>query len=240
MNVSLRRLDLALICLCFGSSVAVCPGGAAHAQGPSAGGAPTRTASAQEASEQERAVEALLGLGIETATPVSTYAALGEPGTRALIAIFERDTAPRHIRLRALGALSALETPTALDYLASLLVEAGGSASEQKMQRLGNLHPQRSTTVLRRTLRGLERHPARVPAADVMPYLAHRDAAVRLSAVRLLAQKPDREVTQALHAQRDRERSGAVRQALTSALKDRSAPPAAPRQDAPESGSQPR
>jgi hypothetical protein len=223
-------LDLALICFLMGVSAPVFRA----AFGSTAVLAQTR----EEAppSEEEQRVEALLGAGIETSTPVSAYAALGESGTRALIAIFERETAPRHVRLRALSALAGLENDTATDYLATLLE----ARDERQLSRLGSLHPKRSASVLRRTLRGLERRHKRVATTDVMPYLTHRDAAVRLAAVRLLARKPENAVTLALNAQRDRERVGQVQKALALALKGRSAPPAAPRQDAPKNGSQPR
>lgn len=230
VSVSLRRLDLAVVCLCIGASLPVFgspfPGRTAQAQAPQQ----------NPPSETERQVEALLGLGVETSTPASAYVALGEPGTLALIAIFERETAPRHIRLRALSALAALENDTAANYLTTLLE----ARDERKLEHLGSLHPKRSTSVLRRTLRGLERSHARISTSDLMPYLTHRDAAVRLAAVRLLARKRESAVTLALQAQRERERSQDVVKALALALKDRSAPPAAPRQDAPRSGSPPR
>lgn len=227
VSVNVRRLDLALICLCIAVALPVCEAlfgaSSSHAQAP-------------QKSVEERQVEALLALGVETSTPVSAYAALGEPGTRALIAIFEREAAPRHIRLRALSALSALDDEIAAKYLVSLLE----ARDEKRMQALGSLHPKRSTSVLRRTLRGLERSHARVAATDVMPYLTHRDASVRLAAVRLLARKSDSAVTSALQTQRDRERSRQVLEALGVALKDRSAPLATPPQAVPRSGSRPR
>ncbi|MFT3923621.1 MAG: hypothetical protein QM778_13910 [Myxococcales bacterium] len=184
----------------------------------------------------ESQIREMLAMGVESSLPPAAYAALGASGTRALISVFERTDAPRHVRLRALGVLSALDDERASEYLARL-VELRSSA---QMEGLGNLHPLRSPSVLRRALQGLTRHPGKVDASRVMPHLAHRDATVRAAAVRLLASKPEPSVTRALMGQRERERSREVLGALEIALKDRSALPASPPPDAPGSGSPPR
>ena len=193
---------------------------------------------AADPTEVERQVETLLGLGVETSIPVDAYAALGESGTRALISIFERESTPRHVRLRALSALAGLSSRDdahATRYLLALL-----SAREDRMTTLGELHPARSTAVLRRTLRGLGPHAQKIASTNLVRFLAHRDARIRASAVRLLARKDEPGVTAALWAQRERERSREVLEALGDALKDRSAPPAVPRPDARGNGSPPR
>jgi HEAT repeat protein len=232
VSANVRRLNLVAICLCAGTVLSTASTSWAQAR---AQRSPAARHVATEPSPEEQQVEALLGLGVETSTPVSAYAALGDAGTRALIAIFERETAARHVRLRALSTLGALESDIATRYLLTLL-EARDATH---LAFLGSLHPMRSASVLRRTLHGLERHHEQVAMADLMPYLAHRDPSVRTATVRLLARKPGAEITEALLARRTREPSSEVVKALTLALKDRSAPPASPRPDGPRSDSRP-
>lgn len=178
----------------------------------------------------------MLAMGVETSVPASAYAALGDEGTRALIAIFERTSAPKHVRLRALAALAELNDERAARYLVRL-VEARDAAH---MAALGELHPARSAGVLRRAMRGLAGRPGLLRSASVLPYLTHRDASIRAAAVRLLAHHPEPAVTAALRARLQSESARAVREALANALRDRSAPPASPPPDAPRTGSPPR
>ncbi len=201
-------------------------------------GRPPSAGRGTRANEVEQQVETLLGLGVETSVPVDAYAALGEAGTRALISIFGRGASPRHIRLRALSALARLSSrgdAQAARYLLTLV-----SAREDRMTTLGELHPARSAVVLRRTLRGLGPHAQKISSPNLLRYLTHRDARVRAATVRLLARKDEPEVTTALRAQRERELSREVLEALGEALRDRSALPAAPRPAARENGSPPR
>jgi hypothetical protein len=222
--------------------------GAATAHAQSTQGQTTRAP--VDASSVAGQVDVLLGLGIESSTPARAYAALGEPGTRALISAFERESAPRYIRLRALSALSALaaqDDELATRYLLTLL----SAQDKERKTHLGSLAPARSGLVMRRTLRGLERHHRRVSAADVVPYLSHPDAGVRAAAVRLLARKEEPGVADMLRARGREERSREVLTALAEAgvtprepdaeaVKDRSAPPVTPRPDARGSDSPPR
>lgn len=196
--------------------------------------APPRV-SASEAQQREidAQVWTWLAAGVESHVPMTRFAELGEPGTKALIAIFEREDAPRYVRLRALSALAAVGSPSARAYLEALVRSA-----QTKSARLGALHPSRSPTVLRRALHGLS--DGEVSFDAIEPCLKHKDPAVRAAAVRALSRGQTPKVKRALEAQLAVERSQAVKRALLEALTDRSAPPAAPPRAAPKTDSPPR
>ncbi len=186
-------------------------------------------------------MSALLAQGVERPLPASHFEALGEPGVRALIATFEDEEAPRHVRLRALSVLGALPQPSAHSYLLALAQQSqAGKTSPQTKARLGALHPARSTVTLRRLLEALARKASSENTLVAQEHLGHPDAQVRKQAVRLLAQDPSESATRVLYERVEKESSSAVRKELMGALKDRSAPRAAPPQSAPKSDSPPR
>src|SRR5690606_35754030 len=165
---------------------------------------PPEAATLQEAHDDvEARVWAWLSAGVESHVSHARFAELGEAGTQALIAIFEREDAPRYVRLRALSALSAMKDREARAYLEALVV----AAVQTKSARLGTLHPARSTTVLRRALTALAEQDAAVSMDAVGPCLKHRDPAVRRAAVRVLSKHRTKAIRRALEAQLAEERS---------------------------------
>jgi hypothetical protein len=183
--------------------------------------------------------EALLGAGIDAAVPVEAFAALGPDVVPALIAIFERDGAPRHIRLRALGVLAALDDARAAARLEALVRDAAGAPASERFEHTG--------LVLRRALDGLRaRAQGSLRVAQLAPLLEHRDPHVRTRVVELLARQPAARAS--LEARLPREASASVQAALRSALAEldgapltgRSARRPAPRLVRPESVPRPR
>jgi len=176
-----------------------------------------------------RQVESTLSAGVEPREASHAIVALGEPGERALVRVFERDEAARYVRLRALALLGAFRTESAARYLEGLV-----KASQHEDDTLGALHPARSPLVLRRALDGLSASAAqlgaRLDTKAVTSCLAHPDAHVRKSAADLLAKLDGRpEVDRALVQRLEREPSKMVRGTLGRAITDRSARRAAPR-----------
>lgn len=167
-------------------------------------------------------VEALLAAGAEPSEQRSVIVAMGAPGEQALMRVFERDEAPRYVRLRALSVLQSFRTESAARYFEALV-----RASAQDEPRLGALHPARSPMVLRRALQGLlETAQALQPPLAPEPVsacLAHGDPHVRKLAARLLATLDGAEVDRMLNARLARERSLMVRGTLQQQLASRSA-----------------
>jgi HEAT repeat protein len=180
-------------------------------------------------------VERWLSAGVEASVAPAHFVALGEPGTLALIAIFERDDAPRYVRLRALSMLGAMQDVRARAYLRALIRDQAAPDAQ-----LHALHPARSSTALRRALSALAQHDGELPADEVAPCLAHRDPAVRQAAVRVLAGLNSPDAARALRARAEKEPSLPVKRAIQKALTDRSAPPAAPLRADPKTDSPPR
>lgn len=205
---------------------------------------PTLRAGADDATLAKR-VEALLSAGVEPSAADATIVALGEPGELALRSVFEREGAPRFVRLRALGVLASFETESTAHYFQAL-VQAAAAPTE----RLGALHPARSPLVLRRALEGLlptarlllaasPARPSERSALDVdavMRCLSHEDPHVRRVAAQLLASLPsegksldahdptrEQRIDQALGSQLMRERSRMVRSSVEHAITSRSA-----------------
>ena len=188
---------------------------------------PPLTSRADEALNQR--VEALLTAGIETEAQHASIASLGAGAQQALMQVFEREAAPRYVRLRALSALATFGTSTGARYFERLV----RAAERRDDSWLGPLHPARSPLVLRRALEGLlETARTVVPALDAAPIsacLAHPDAHVRDRAARLLELLDDPSAGQALIMHLTRERSPMVRGRLQQAITSRSARRVAPR-----------
>ena len=174
-------------------------------------------------------IEALLTAGIEPNEQHASIAALGPAAEQALLQVFEREQAPRYVRLRALSALPSFHTASAARYLERLV----RAAPQRDDPWLGALHPARSPLVLRRALEGLidtasTLQPA-LAAEPVSACLAHADAHVRERAARLLETLDGRGVDQALTQHLARERSLMVRGRLQQSITSRSARRPAPR-----------
>jgi hypothetical protein len=213
-TVALRARLAFLACLVGGLALP------ARADAAPTHGDPAGQASATELADR---VQEMLAAGIETSAPSVAFADMGAAGTRALISVYERPDAPRHVRLRALAALGGLHDPVAVDYLLGLLAMAGSDASRPVS--LGELHPARSPAALHRVLAGLVHAKVAVSAELARPCLEHRDPVVRAEAVRLLAFNRRADVGRLFEEQRKIEGSPRVQRALDQALKDRSVRP---------------
>ena len=169
-------------------------------------------------------VQTLLSQGVEPGNAQATIVALGDDGERALEGVFERESAPRYVRLRALNVLATLASPASVHYLDALV-----RAAQAPDERLGELHPARSPLVLRRALEGLAN--ARLDLTSVVACLAHMDPQVRRAAANLLAsyqpatQDPtsDARIAAALSALQTHESSRMVRVSVERALSARAA-----------------
>lgn len=173
-------------------------------------------------------LEQLLAAGIEANGAHAAIVAYGDAGERALIEVFERETAPVYVRLRALGVLQSFATELSARYFLSLV-----EAAAQPNARLGELHPARSALVLRRALEGLlPTAKLLTPAPELAPItlcLTNDDAHVRRAASELLATLDDARVEPVLTKQLDQERSRMVRASLNAALAIRATLRGAPR-----------
>jgi hypothetical protein len=207
------------------------------AQDASGGAAAKAVHGAGEAGAHEQAavelalansVESWLGAGYEASGVEQKIAALGDSGERALRAVFERETAQRYVRLRALSALQTFETESTALYFAALVL-----AARVPDRSLGELHPARSAAVLRRALEGLRGTApllgARLDRDALTACLLHADAHVRKVATEVLATLEGSDVDRTLDRQLATERSRMVRGSVSRALTSRSARSPAPR-----------
>lgn len=162
-------------------------------------------------------VESWLAAGIESTGAHAKILALGDRGERALVNVFEREAAPRYVRLRALSELGSFGTEASARYLLSLVNRARTPDAS-----LGDLHPARSALALRRALDGLVETARllrdRQPLDDVSWCLSHPDAHVRRMASEVLATLDDSASQQALQKHLPNERSRMVRGSVTRAL----------------------
>jgi len=167
-------------------------------------------------------VESWLAAGIEASGAHDKILALGDRGERALVSVFEREAAPRYVRLRALSELGSFGTEASAVYLLSLVHRARTPDGS-----LGDLHPSRSSLALRRALEGLVETARllseRQPLDDVSWCLSHPDAHVRRVASDVLATLDDSASQQALQKHLPSERSRMVRGSVTRALTMRAA-----------------
>ena len=174
-------------------------------------------------------LEQLFAAGIEASSAHGVALSLGSAGERALIELFERTSAARYVRLRALIALLDFESSASARYFERLVA----AAHAPKDGWLGELHPARSSLVLRRALEGLRQNAhllEKPPALDpIARSAAHADAHVRRAASGVLAVLGDRRATAVLSARLESERSRMVRASLERALTSRSARQTAPR-----------
>jgi hypothetical protein len=175
-----------------------------------------------EADELTIQVESWLSAGIESSGAHDKIVALGDRGERALQGVFEREAAPRYVRLRALSELGSFGTEASALYLLGLVHRARTPDAS-----LGDLHPARSALALRRALEGLV-ETARLlsagqPLDDVSWCLSHPDAHVRRVASDVLATLDDDASQQALQKHLPSERSRMVRGSVTRALAVRAA-----------------
>lgn len=218
--------------------LSVAPTAAVHADAQM--DAPRPPSAMSDPAEIDRWVEATLTAGIEPSGASTAIVALGEPGERALVRVFERASTPQYVRLRALSALGGFRTESAARYFEQLLRSARTPANGP--DRALSL---RSPLVLRRALEGLgasgKPFAERLDRSVVSAYLDHPDAHVRRVAAEVLAALGGgAEVDRALEKRLSRERSPMVRAHLEQALTDRSARPRAPRSAGPGTGSRPR
>ena len=196
---------------------------------------------AQATDSQLRAqVLALLTAGVEPGGAHERIAVLGEPGERALRGVFEDQSVPRFVRLRALAVLASFKTAATAHYFEALVqaartVDARPATGEPKQTAaLGDLHPARSALVLRRALDVLrELAPLLGPKPDteaVTACLSHPDAHVRKAAAALLATLGGpAQIDRALAERLTHERSRMVRTSVEHALTSRSARSTDPR-----------
>ncbi|MDB4991289.1 MAG: hypothetical protein JWN04_6467 [Myxococcaceae bacterium] len=174
-------------------------------------------------------VEALLAAGVEPGAAHATVAALGAEGARALERVFEHQAAPRYVRLRALSVLASFESSEVARYFEALI-----EAAQTPTASLDELHPARSSLVLRRALEALRPLAGlldREPALEaVTRCLTNRDPHVRRAAAELLATlAPSSTIDRALGVQLASEPSRMVHSSLERALTSRSARSQAPR-----------
>jgi hypothetical protein len=202
----------------------------AHAQEPPSSAPPRERAAPASASplsahdvELTIQVESWLTAGIETSGAHDKILALGDRGERALVGVFEREAAPRYVRLRALSELGSFGTEASALYLLWLVHRARTPDTW-----LGDLHPSRSPLALRRALEGLVETAhllgAHQPLDDVSWCLSHPDAHVRRVASNVLATLDDSASRDALQKHLASERSRMVRSSVTRALAVRAAP----------------
>ncbi len=205
------------------------------------GGLSWTSARAQPVKAEEPAVEArareLLASGVEQSVTPQMLAKLGPALPDALLAIFERPSEARYVRLRALGLLAHYQQTRVMQLFARLLHDGLEAAPVDVAD---PLHPSRSTLVVRRAIAGLStetaaRHVARIEL-DLTRALQHRDAQVRRAAVLALQRFDRKTAREALALQRTRETSPLVLKVLT----DRSARSPSPLPSAPKSATPPR
>jgi len=193
----------------------------AHAQADLGTGASMPRASSAELAIQ---VESWLSAGIEGSAAHGKIVALGDAGESALQSVFEREAAPRYVRLRALSELGSFGTEASALYLAALVHRA-----QKPDAALGDLHPGRSALALRRALEGLVETGRllgrQLPVDDVVWCLGHPDAHVRRVASDVLATLDGSAAQQALQKHLPTERSRMVRGSVTRALSVRAAQP---------------
>lgn len=138
-------------------------------------------------------------------------AGLGEDSANALIAIFEDESEPRHVRLRALFALTEIEGASARDFFSRLLSrdKAAGAARDP-------LDPRRSLVVLRRALEGLAHAaPDDGSVTLIAPFVAHRDGRIRAAAARALVHVGSPKAREVARARMPNESSKHVRAQLS-------------------------
>jgi hypothetical protein len=193
----------------------------AHAQAGLGAGASMPRASSTELAIQ---VESWLSAGVEGSAAHEKIAALGDAGELALQSVFEREAAPRYVRLRALSELGSFGTEASALYLAALVHRA-----QKPDASLGDLHPGRSALALRRALEGLietgRSLGPQLPVDDVAWCLQHPDAHVRRVASDVLATLDGSAAQHALQKHLPTERSRMVRGSVTRALSVRAAQP---------------
>ena len=189
-------------------------------------------ATAQPRDIEQRARE-LLSAGVEQSATPQQLAKLGPELGAALVAIFERTSEARFVRLRALSMLRFDTSARATQLFARLLHEGIAPAATLASD---PLHASRSTLVLRRAIDGLADRKVPEIEIDLTKALGHRDPQIRRAAVLALRDHPADFVQRSLATQRARETSPLVRQAFT----DRSVQSPSPRSNGRESATPPR
>lgn len=189
-----------------------------------------------QSDDLESRVRVYLASGVEQSVTPQTLARLGPALPDALLAIFERTSEPRYVRLRALSMLAQLQHSRVKQLFVRLLHEGVQPVPTQASDAL---HPSRSALVLRRVIESVSGdadHKLAPLEADLTRALQHHNAQVRRAAVQALQQLTGARVRQTLAAQLARETSPLVRRALT----DRSVRSQAPRPIVPKSATPPR
>ncbi len=188
----------------------------------------------------------LLAAGVEQSVSPQTLAKLGPELPDALLAIFERTSEARYVRLRALSMLSHFPQPR-VTQLFLRLVHEGVTPAATALE--DALHPGRSALVLRRAIESIATR--RAPQLELEPQLeldltralAHANAQVRRAAVLTLHEHMHERkaagLQRLLAAQLARESSPMVIDTIK-ALRDRSARSQAPRPISPKTATPPR
>jgi len=180
-------------------------------------------ASSAAKAEEDLAVriERWLASGVEPGSAHAQITALGDDAELALIDLFQRKDATRLVRLRALTELASFDDPIAAAYLHELV-----RAAREPTAWLGELHPARSSLVLRRALSGLTLsghwlHP-NLDMMAVSACLDHSDPHVRRAAANSLSRAGASAIAdRALIARRATDRSRMVRASAEDALQTR-------------------
>ncbi len=155
-------------------------------------------------------VSALLEAGVESAVPRDALLALGPEVPAALMRIWHSTEHKRHVRLRALGALSRIDEPPVRRFVATLL------RASAKTARLDPdpLHPSRSSLALRRVIEAATMLKLAGLEPELSFALGHRDSAVRRAAVLGLIRLDTRKAREALDRHAHLESASTVKAAL--------------------------
>jgi hypothetical protein len=171
-------------------------------------------------------VAVLLEAGVESAVPRDALLALGPEVPAALMRIWHGTEHKRHVRLRALSALSGIDEPAVRRFFATLLRGYAKTARPDP----DPLHPSRSSLALRRVIEATTTLKLTGLEPELSFALGHRDSAVRRAAVLGLIRLDTRKARAALDRHAQLETASAVKALLRDRPAARAAlPPIGPK-----------